>query len=252
MHAIILAAGRGSRMQQYTDHLPKCMLPLQGKPLIRHQIEAIHAAGINQIHLICGYLQEKILVDGITERIINQRWHETNMVQSLLCANSILEKYPTIVSYADIFYAPTAMTSLMETQADIAVLYDVNFKQLWSQRFTDPLADLETFKMNAKQQLIEIGKKPTTINEVEGQYMGVLKFTPAAWQQMKTVLASFSALQLDRLDMTSLLNHTILQGIAIQAVPYHDTWGEIDHASDLALYQQYQLNFHDQTNRQVG
>ena len=46
MKAIILAAGRGSRMGNLTDESPKCLLEIYGKPLIMHQIEAITKAGI--------------------------------------------------------------------------------------------------------------------------------------------------------------------------------------------------------------
>ncbi len=67
MKAMILAAGRGERMRPLTDHLPKPLLPLAGKPLIVYHIEALAKAGITEIvinHAWLGHLLEQHLADG--------------------------------------------------------------------------------------------------------------------------------------------------------------------------------------------
>ena len=46
MKAIILAAGQGTRLRPYTNDRPKCMVPLQGRPLIEHQLGVLRGAGI--------------------------------------------------------------------------------------------------------------------------------------------------------------------------------------------------------------
>jgi MurNAc alpha-1-phosphate uridylyltransferase len=60
MKAIILAAGRGERMRPLTDHTPKPLLPVAGKPLIAHHLTALRAAGIDEIVINTGHLGEQL------------------------------------------------------------------------------------------------------------------------------------------------------------------------------------------------
>lgn len=56
MKAMILAAGRGDRMRPLTDYVPKPLLPVAGQPLIVHHLEALRAAGIDEIVINTGHL----------------------------------------------------------------------------------------------------------------------------------------------------------------------------------------------------
>lgn len=67
MKAMILAAGRGTRMAPLTDHCPKPLLPLAGKPLIVHHLEKLAAAGVRDVvinHAYLGHMIEAELGDG--------------------------------------------------------------------------------------------------------------------------------------------------------------------------------------------
>ena len=175
MKAIILAAGRGSRMKHLTDERPKCLIEFNGKPLLEWQLEAIRAAGIDEIAIVTGYKREMLTGYGLVE-FHNPEWATTQMVSSLCCANEWLEANTCIVSYSDIFYEASAVRSLIESKADISLTYDPNWLELWTKRFGDPLLDAETFRLNPDGTLAEIGKKPKTVEEIQGQYMGLLKF----------------------------------------------------------------------------
>lgn len=60
MRAMILAAGRGERMRPLTDHTPKPLLELAGKPLIVHQIERLRRAGFTDLVVNTSWLADKI------------------------------------------------------------------------------------------------------------------------------------------------------------------------------------------------
>lgn len=60
MKAMLLAAGRGERMGALTDHTPKPLLPVAGKPLLQHHIERLVAAGFSEIVINTAWLGEQI------------------------------------------------------------------------------------------------------------------------------------------------------------------------------------------------
>ncbi|MFJ2479669.1 phosphocholine cytidylyltransferase family protein [Pseudomonas sp. NPDC087598] len=237
MKAIILAAGRGSRMKSLTDERPKCLVELRGKPLLEWQLESLRAAGISDIAVVTGYRRELLAERGLSE-FHNPRWAETNMVSSLACAESWLQGQPCIVSYSDIFYSPVAVQSLINSDAALAVTYDPNWLQLWTERFGDPLLDAETFRLTAAHTLAEIGNKPQSVDDVQGQYMGLLRFTPEGWAEVVRLRAELSPQQRDSMHMTNTLQRVIDAGrVPIEAVAYTGEWGEVDSSEDLSVYQ---------------
>jgi choline kinase len=239
MMAIILAAGRGSRMQGLTDDRPKCLVEINGKSLLQMQLEAIRNAGISQIALVTGYRRKMLKSDQLVE-FHNDRWFETNMVSSLACADEWLESGPCIVSYSDIFYKPEAVRKLIDCVDDLAVTYDPNWLQLWRQRFVDPLSDAETFRISTDSTLLEIGEKPISVEEVEGQYMGLLRFTPAGWAEIKRLRSALPLEAQDRMHMTGTLQLVIEAGnVPVRAIAYTGGWGEIDNASDLISFKEF-------------
>jgi L-glutamine-phosphate cytidylyltransferase len=235
MKAIILAAGRGSRMKELTEEIPKCLLEVEGKALLDRQIESLKGAGIEEIAIVTGYRRELLLNRGLFE-FNNPRWAETNMVSSLACASEWLEAEPCIVSYSDIFYDSQAVLSLMEDGSDLAVTYDPNWLELWTSRFGDPLLDAETFRINEDSFLTEIGNKPNSTDEVEGQYMGLLRFSTEGWEKVVLLRENLSPDDCDSMHMTGTLQKLIeTRQVWIKALPYKGEWGEFDSQEDVNL-----------------
>lgn len=236
MKAIILAAGRGSRMKALSDERPKCMVEVRGRPLLDWQLESLWDAGIGEIAIVTGYKRELLANSKLIE-FHNPRWSQTNMLSSLACAQQWLESEPCIVTYSDIFYDTSAVKALMLCSGSLVVSYDPNWLSLWSKRFSDPLVDAETFQINPDGSLSEIGNKPRTIEEVQGQYIGLLRFSPAGWSEVKRILASLPRQECDRMHMTNMLQKVIEAGnIKIYLSAYEEEWGEVDSAEDLMYY----------------
>jgi choline kinase len=237
MRAVILAAGRGSRMGHLGDDRPKCLFELAGKLLIERQIAALRRGGVDEIGVVRGYRAETIDFPGL-HCFTNERWAETNMVMSLVAAAPWLRSGPVIVSYADIFYRSGLVRSLAEAEGLLVISYDRDWRRLWTRRFADPLADAETFRIDDAGQLLEIGGRTTRIEDIQGQYMGLLKFTPTAWLAVEALLAALDEPIRNRLDMTGLLRRLVAEKkMPVATFGTDGQWGEIDNPEDVALYQ---------------
>jgi L-glutamine-phosphate cytidylyltransferase len=237
MKAIILAAGRGSRMKTATEDRPKCLVELAGHSLFSLQLSALRAGGVDQIAVVGGYRAEKLVRPDV-KLFKNARWSETNMVMSLAAAADWLKGSTCLVSYADIFYPAATVRRLAMLQGpQLTIAYDPNWRALWEARFTDPLSDAETFQMTDGNRLVEIGARATSLDQIEGQYMGLLRFTPESWAAVEALLNELDAARRDKLDMTSLLSLLLQRDVDIRAVPTDAGWGEVDSESDLAYYE---------------
>lgn len=101
----------------------------------------------------------------------------------------------------------------------------------------DPLSDLETFRMDAQGMLTEIGKKPSCREDVMGQYMGLIRFTPESWQWAMNTIADPLPKPVARLDMTTLLQGIIEHGYSIHAIATDELWLECDTQQDIEVYE---------------
>jgi L-glutamine-phosphate cytidylyltransferase len=236
MRVIILAAGRGSRMGSLTEQLPKGLVQLAGESLLERQLNVLRKANIEHIGIVRGYQADQIQMPGVTY-FDNPEWSETNMLFSLCCAEAWLSADECIVAYSDIVYSPEAIDLLKGCRDDIAIPSNTNWLSLWEARFANPLDDAETFRLSKDGSLIEIGGAASCVEHIEGQFMGLLKFTPAGWSVVKDCLAALENGALRRMDMTGLLARLIVNGACIKVLPYDGLWLEVDSESDLSLYE---------------
>jgi L-glutamine-phosphate cytidylyltransferase len=236
--AIILAAGRGSRLHTYTKDRPKCLVELGGQTLIGRQLATLRNAGIGDIVIATGYRAEMLSLPG-TRQIHNPLWENTNMVESLFCAEAEFG-HDAIVSYGDIVYEPRVLAALLDSPHEISIVVDRDWRSYWEHRFEDPLGDAESLRMNADGCITDVGNEVADIDEIQAQYMGLMRFTnggvdalraaraglgtrPRPWMAKRPVAGAY---------MTDLLMELILSGSMVHAVPVAGGWLEIDTITD--------------------
>lgn len=233
--AVILCAGRGSRLGSATQHLPKSLTPLAGRSLLDWKLRALKAAGVEEIYALTGYQADAIARTGVP-CIRNERWADTNMVATLLCANAILARPGrTLVCYGDVVFHPAIARDTLREAGDLVLPYDACWRALWTERFTDPLSDAESFKQR-DGTLIEIGRRADNLDSIEGQFMGLLSVSQAGWRAISSVLGALPGEAVDRLDTTTLLARLLGTGAAIGTLACRGRWCEVDTQGDLDLY----------------
>ncbi|MCI1208555.1 MAG: aminotransferase class I/II-fold pyridoxal phosphate-dependent enzyme [Treponema sp.] len=125
MQALILAAGMGTRLSQFTRTVPKCMVPVNGIPMIESSIEALIAAGIKKLVIGLGY-KGTVLKDFITQTFPPERlngmcieyaenpvYDTTNNIYSLYLAKDFFARDDTILLESDLVYDKNIITELL-------------------------------------------------------------------------------------------------------------------------------------------
>ena len=239
MKAIILAAGMGTRLRPLTDSRPKCLVELHGKPLIDYQIDTLRSAGIEDIHVVGGYLAHMLERPGITLHV-NPEFDTTNMVFTLFQAEKVLDsESDVIVSYGDIVYEKSVLDTVLGCKADLCVAADKDWLRYWEARMDNPLDDVETFKVTPEGFIMELGAKPKTLTDIQGQFMGLMKFQAHSLNKLIEFKENMeSALPRDSwrsLYMTDFVTALIRAGWPVKAAFTRNGWLEVDSVDDLTL-----------------
>ena len=125
MKAIILAAGKGTRLMPFTTNTPKCLVSINNKCLIDHQINVLKSRNIQDITIVAGYLGHQLAGKGRV--IMNKKYETTNMIYSLYCGiNEICGE--TLITYGDIVYSTQLLDLLIRDKHDISVPIDITGK----------------------------------------------------------------------------------------------------------------------------
>ena len=234
MRAIILVAGRGSRLPKNISQKPKSLIKINSKTLIDRQIQIFRSLNIKDIALVTGYKKHMFNFLNL-KKFHNENWKKTNMVHSLTKADNWLKRYDCIVTYGDIIFTDKSFKEIIKSKSNIAVTYDSNWRKLWKKRFKDPLSDAETFIFNKNNILQEIGMKTNKYKKIMGQFMGIIKFKPYGWKQFKNVKFEYFKKE-NKIYTTDILNSLAVNNkVNIKVIKYNDKWSEIDNFNDIKI-----------------
>ena len=120
--AVILAAGRGSRLAPLTDRVPKPLVPVNGTPIIATILDALNAAGISSITIVRGYCGEAF--DALRETyphltfLDNPDWETANNISSIALAGRAGLLADSYVIEGDLYLANPAIITPMQTRTN--------------------------------------------------------------------------------------------------------------------------------------
>ncbi len=207
-----------------------------------HAIDALAQCGIQDVTLVCGYKPDQLAAFGLRMRH-NPDYATTNMVHSLFCAEDLLEGDDVLVVYGDIVFRPRLVSSLVDEDAFISVVVDRSWKRLWEMRMGDPLADAETLRLDPRGFIREIGKRPRSYEEIEGQYVGLIRFSRDAlplirgfWHNLDPD-GAHDGRRPAQMYMTSFLQALVDAGHPAKAACVDGGWIEFDTLEDVDAYQ---------------
>lgn len=252
--AIIVAAGRGSRLGEATEEIPKCMVKVAGRPILHHQLAALHGAGVTDVVVVRGYRGDLIDGGAFPLRFVeNPEWPRNNILASLMYAAEEMDQ-GFFFSYSDIVFAPDVTQKLAAaagSAADLgaALIVDRRWHEAYVGRTLHPIPEAELARVEADpgggERVTRVGKLAVPPEQAAGEFIGLAWFSPAGaralrgvWQQALAstgLEAPFGrAKALRNAYLTDALNAMAEAGQRLAPVYIDGQWREIDTGQDLA------------------
>ena len=249
MNVIILAAGEGKRMKALTKKKPKCFLEINGISLIQRLINQLLKLGLKDISIVTGYKAKQFNFKKINY-FYNKNYHRTNMVYSLMKAKSKMKK-DTLIIYSDLYLSNNILKKMLMIKNEFSVGVDFAWKKYWKYRFNKIKTDIESLKINKKNQIKEIGKNTKNLKEIDARYICIIKTSKkinkiilSIWQKEKNKTKKnlgISGQSLNKAYMTDLINHLvkIKEKINCYAIKFKGGWYEFDNEKDYYKFKTY-------------
>ena len=238
--AVIIAAGAGKRCRPYTDALPKSLLPVNGKSILEHELDALRANGISNVSLVRGYQGHKFAQPGI-RYYDNTGYEQNNILNSLMVAEQELDG-DCLVSYGDILYTAGVVSAALRSPGDLAVVIDTAWRRRYAGRSTHPLSEAEKVVADEHGVILQIGKYIENSETVTGEFIGLVKLTGGGCQIFRQMFHEAK----ERYDghpfqhaktfreayLTDMFQEITRRGVLVHTVPIEGNWVEIDTAED--------------------
>lgn len=231
MKAVLLAAGKGTRISRYLDGNPKCTVNIgNGTKLIEYTISMLKKKGITEIALATGYRHrviEDLLADAGVKFFYNPFYDVTNSIASLWFAKEFLTDDDTLIMNADVFAEESVFDQLLATSKNPVLAFDSSRKEDADYKFYCPNGVIEKYG------------KELTGTDISGEYVGfaVLRrdYIPKFVQQMAKMID---------MQKHNLWWENILYELAASEKIYVDDisglfWAEVDYIEDYERIKNY-------------
>jgi choline kinase len=249
MKAVIIGAGRGSRLGEKTDHVPKTLVEVMGRPILDFILDALAEGGFRRkdVVFISGYAEH-----AVRERypeftyVRNEGWANNNILLSLLTAREHLTD-GFVSTYADIVYEGAVVKALLESRHPITLGADVRWRRRYVGRTEHPETDAEKLRADGTR-VLELGRRIPS-EAAQAEFIGVMRLSPAgaaefldAFDRERALYAGRSYREgrtFERAYLIDLLQHMLEAGSEMHRVNTEGGYMELDTQQDLAAAERW-------------
>lgn len=220
--AVLLAAGRGTRMRDLTQDLPKPMLQVRGKPVLQHIVEGLRDAGLTDLLIIVGWHAEVVsnfFGDGSKLGVSIQ--YATQVVQDgtgkvVELAREFVGTDSFLLGYGDILIAPENYPRICATLAGAEAVVSVKRNEDVSQG--------GAVFVNEKFELIDLREKPKPGEPISPWYnAGIYAFRSGIFDY----IAKLERSPRGEFELTDAIRHLAHAGQKVQAFELAGNWVDV-------------------------
>ncbi|MBT8069952.1 MAG: phosphoenolpyruvate mutase [Gammaproteobacteria bacterium] len=234
--AIILAASRGQGMDELTREKPKVMLPVNGIPMLRRQVDKFKKQGINDISVVAGYRHEAIDVQG-AEILINEEWETTGELASLDCAMENFSQ-DTVVIYGDLLFRSYMLHNLLDWNAELLVAVDSSSLTNIAGNVNDLAWCSAPDNRAMYQQKVSLEHVSADLESrrgpPDGRWIGMLRVAGKGCEYVRSAMQTLKrGGEFKQLGLPELLNQLVADGHPPQIQYVNGHWMDINNLADL-------------------
>jgi len=220
--AVVLAAGRGTRMRELTADLPKPMIEVRGKPVVQYIIEGLRDAGVAKFLIVVGYradVVQNFFGDGSRYKIdiqytMQEKQDGTGRVVEL--AKSFAANAPFILAYGDILIDPANYKRLVDLSDNVEALLSVT-------RGEDVSKGGAVF-VNERMELIDLREKPKPGEPTSPWYnAGLYAFRSSIFD----FTAKLKPSPRGEYELTDAIRELAQSGKKVQALELAGSWADV-------------------------
>jgi dTDP-glucose pyrophosphorylase len=220
--AVLLAAGRGTRMRDLTEALPKPMLEVRGKPVLQHIVDGLRSNGLTNLLVVVGWRAEMVkdfFSDGSKFGV--QIQYETQTVQDgtgrvVALARDFVGLDPFLLSYGDILVAQENYPRIGDSLADADAVISV--------KRSDDVSQGGAVFVNDKFQLVDLREKPKPGEPTSPWYnAGIYAFRSSIFDS----IAKLEPSPRGEYELTDAVRNLALSGKKVQALEIAGDWADV-------------------------
>ncbi|MBK8692685.1 MAG: phosphoenolpyruvate mutase [Deltaproteobacteria bacterium] len=235
--AVILAASQGAELGELTRDRPKAMVSLAGKPLLAHILETYRSVNVKELSVVRGYKKDAVNLPNV-KYFDNDQFATTQEVSSLAAAAEALEG-DVIVSYGDVLLKKYILQELIDTDDDIVIMVDSNHAESRNRgRNADFVSNSEPNSRRAYQNVVTLkGFRPEREDAVHGEWMGIVKLSPAGTKLVREKLKALAAepARLATMKLPDLLQLLVADGAKVRVIYTTGHWLDVDSVEDVVV-----------------
>ena len=227
--AVILAAGRGTRMGTMTQEIPKPMLPIGDKPMLEHIVDRLESAGLEKFLIVVGYGAKQIQkhFKGYEDKIEFAKQDPVNgTATAALLAKEFAGSDAFLLTYGDILCDPSAYRRAIElllnkpASAAIVAVKEVD----------DPWQGAAVYELAGRITRI-VEKPPQGTSVTRWNSAGFYIFKPGVFRYLERVQPSAR----DEFELTSAIEMMVKDRLELHISPITGTWRDVGRPEDLEL-----------------
>ena len=171
MKSIIIAAGSGKRIPEFSKLIPKSLIKINRKSILKRQIDLMTKSKINQISIVKGFKSNKIKFKKI-KYFYNKDYKKNEQLESLLSAKEWFND-DLLITFSDIIYEASVIQNVIKSKHDFTIAIQKNWKKKYKKRFDHPTNQADKVLIK-NDRIIDIGKNLAE-DKANGEFLGIIK-----------------------------------------------------------------------------